>query len=114
MPDRVFHWLLVISFAGAWITSEIEPQQVIHYAFGYSACALVSFRIVWGIIGTRYARFTQFIKGPTETIHYLKLLLKGNKNTGLGHNSAGAVVMISLIVLILLIGLTESMFALHS
>ena len=60
-PVRVFHWLLVISFAGAWLTSESEAQQMIHYAFGYSACALVVFRIVWGVVGTRYARFGQFI-----------------------------------------------------
>ena len=66
MPVRVFHWLLVISFAGAWLTSEGERQQMIHYAFGYSACALVLFRIVWGVVGTRYARFTQFIKGPVR------------------------------------------------
>lgn len=105
-PTRVFHWLLVISFVGAWITSEGEAQQMVHYAFGYSACVLVIFRIVWGIVGTRYARFTQFIKGPTETMYYIKSLLMGNKQPGLGHNPAGALVMISLMILIILIGLT--------
>ena len=105
-PVRVFHWLLVISFAGAWLTSESEAQQLIHYAFGYSACAIILFRIVWGIVGTRYARFTQFIKGPTETWKHIKSLLVGKQPTGLGHNPAGALVMISLLILILLIGLT--------
>ena len=105
-PVRVFHWLLVVSFAGAWLTSESEAQQMIHYAFGYSACALVLFRIIWGIVGTRYARFSQFIKGPAETIHHIKALLKGNQHSGLGHNPAGALAMISLMVLILLIGLS--------
>ena len=105
-PVRVFHWLLVISFAGAWITSESEAQQMIHYAFGYTACALVLFRIIWGIVGTRYARFSQFIKGPAETIHHTKSLLTGNQHAGLGHNPAGALAMISLMVLVLLIGLT--------
>lgn len=105
-PVRVFHWLLAFSFAGAWLTSESESQQMIHYAFGYSACALVLFRIVWGVLGTRYARFTQFIKGPTETMHHIKLLLTGNKQSGLGHNPVGALVMISLMILVLLIGLT--------
>jgi hypothetical protein len=105
-PIRVFHWLLVVSFAGAWITSESEAQQMIHYAFGYSACALVLFRIIWGIVGTRYARFTQFIKGPVATISHIKSLLKGNQDPGIGHNPAGALAMISLMVLILLIGLT--------
>ena len=105
-PVRVFHWLLVISFAGAWITSESEAQQMIHYAFGYTACALALFRIIWGIVGTRYARFSQFIKGPAETIHHIKSLLIGNQHAGVGHNPAGALAMISLMVLVLLIGLT--------
>ena len=105
-PVRVFHWLLVVSFTGAWLTSESEAQQMIHYAFGYSACALVLFRIIWGIVGTKYARFTQFIKGPVETICHIKSLLTGNQHPGIGHNPAGALAMISLMVLILLIGLT--------
>ena len=105
-PVRVFHWLLVVSFAGAWLSSESEAQQMIHYAFGYTAVALILFRVVWGIVGTRYARFSQFIKGPTETIHHIKSLLTGNQHPGLGHNPAGALAMISLMILIVLIGLT--------
>jgi len=105
-PVRVFHWLLVVSFVGAWATSESEAQQMIHYAFGYSAIALVVFRLVWGVVGTRYARFTQFIKRPSETMSYIKSLLTGKKHIGLGHNPAGAFVMTSLMTLILLIGLT--------
>lgn len=105
-PVRVFHWLLVISFTGAWLTSEGEAQQMIHYAFGYSACALVLFRVVWGIVGTRYARFAQFIKGPTKTIHHIKALFTGHHPSELGHNPAGALVMIALMLLVLLIGLT--------
>ena len=105
-PVRVFHWLLVISFVGAWITSESEALQMIHYAFGYSACALVLFRVIWGFIGTRYARFAQFMKGPAETIHHIKSLFTGNQHAGLGHNPAGALAMVALMVLILLIGVT--------
>jgi cytochrome b len=105
-PVRIFHWLLALSFAGAWLTSESEAQQLIHYAFGYSACAIIILRIVWGIVGTRYARFTQFIKGPTETGRHLKSLLIGRQSPGPGHNPAGALVMIALMILILLIGLT--------
>jgi cytochrome b len=106
VPIRIFHWLLVVSFAGAWLTSESEAQQMIHYAFGYSACTLVLFRIIWGIVGTRYARFSQFIKGPAETIRHIKSLMTGSEHSSLGHNPAGAIAMISLMILILLIGLT--------
>jgi cytochrome b len=110
LPVRVFHWLLVISFAGAWLTSESEAQQMLHYAFGYSACALVMFRIIWGVVGTRYARFSQFMKGPTATAHHIKSLLIGKDSTGvagnLGHNPAGALAMLALMLLVLLIGIT--------
>ena len=105
-PVRVFHWLLVASFAGAWLTSESEAQQMIHYAFGYTAVVLVLFRILWGLVGTRYARFSQFIKGPVETMQHIKALLTGNQHPGVGHNPAGALAMISLMLLILLISLT--------
>ena len=105
-PVRVFHWLLVASFLGAWLTSDSEAQQMIHYAFGYTAVVLVLFRVVWGIVGTRYARFSQFIKGPAQTMQHIKALLTGNQHPGVGHNPAGALAMISLMVLILLIGLT--------
>jgi len=105
-PVRVFHWLLVISFTGAWLTSESEAWQMVHYAFGYTSVVLVLFRIVWGIVGTRYARFGQFIKGPKEILSHLKALLKGKLHLGLGHNPLGALAMVALMGLILLIGLT--------
>jgi cytochrome b len=106
LPVRAFHWLLVISFAGAWLTSESEAQQMLHYAFGYSACALVVFRVLWGIVGTRYARFSEFVKGPKETFQHIKSILAGKENSELGHNPAGAIAMILLMILILLIGIT--------
>ena len=62
---RVLHWLLAISFAGAWLTCESEMLQMVHYAFGYAACVLVLFRLVWGFVGSRYARFAEFVKRPT-------------------------------------------------
>jgi cytochrome b len=105
-PVRVFHWLLVTSFTGAWLTSENEAQQMLHYAFGYSACALVVLRVLWGIVGTRYARFSEFVKGPRATFQHIKSMLAGQTTTELGHNPAGALAMVLLMVLTLLIGLT--------
>lgn len=106
VPTRVFHWLLVTCFTGAWLTSESERLQMIHYAFGYSAVALVLFRLVWGFIGTKYARFSQFIKGPKEMIGHAKGLLDGNQHITPGHNPVGGIVMLGLMLVILLIGLT--------
>ena len=92
VPTRVFHWLLVICFAGAWLSSESERLQMIHYAFGYSACALVLFRLFWGLIGTKYARFAQFIKGPKQILSHLKDALSSNQHATVGHNPAGGLV----------------------
>jgi cytochrome b len=106
MPVRVFHWLLLICFAGAWLTSESERLQMIHYAFGYTACLLVLIRLVWGVIGTRYARFSQFLKRPKAVLEHFMAMLRGHPHHDVGHNPAGGLVMIALMLLILVIGLS--------
>ncbi|QWE01173.1 cytochrome b/b6 domain-containing protein [Polynucleobacter sp. JS-Mosq-20-D10] len=106
MPVRVFHWLLVVCFAGAWLSSESERWTLIHYAFGYTACLLVLIRLVWGVIGTRYARFSQFLKSPKAVIGHFMAMLRGHPHHTVGHNPAGGLVMFALMLLILLIGLT--------
>lgn len=106
MPVRVFHWLLVICFAGAWLTSESERLAMIHYAFGYTACLLVLIRLVWGVTGTRYARFSQFLKSPKAVIEHFMAMLHGHPHHDVGHNPAGGLVMFALMLLILLIGFT--------
>ena len=103
IPVRVFHWLLVICFAGAWLTSESERLQMIHYAFGYTSCLLVVIRLM---IGTRYARFTQFIKRPNAVLEHFMAVLRGHAHHDVGHNPAGGLVMVVLMLLILVIGLT--------
>ncbi|WP_397391200.1 cytochrome b/b6 domain-containing protein [Polynucleobacter sp.] len=106
MPVRVFHWLLAVCFAGAWLTSESERLAMIHYAFGYTAGLLVLIRLVWGVIGTRYARFSQFLKSPKEVIGHFMAMLRGHPHHDVGHNPAGGLVMFALMLLILLIGFT--------
>lgn len=106
LPVRVFHWMLVICFAGAWLSSESERLQLIHYAFGYTACLLVLIRLVWGLIGTRYARFSQFLKGPKAVFEHFIAMLRGHPHQDVGHNPAGGLVMMFLMLLILLIGLS--------
>jgi cytochrome b len=106
MPVRVFHWLLAISFAGAWLTSESEYLQIVHYAFGYSACVLILFRLIWGFVGSKYARFAEFIKGPTEVTDHLKSIGSVTTPHHIGHNPAGGWVMLALMGLILLMGLS--------
>ena len=93
---RLFHWGLAASFVIAWITAD-EWDSLHHWA-GYAAGALIALRLIWGLIGTRYARFTQFIKSPTATLKYLGDILRGTEPRYLGHNPAGAAMIIALML----------------
>ena len=97
-PTRVFHWLLVLSFAGAYLTAESERWALTHITLGYTMGGLVAFRVVWGALGTRYARFSSFVRGPAAVIHYVRGLLRGKPEHFVGHNPAGAVAIVLLLV----------------
>ena len=98
-PVRVFHWLLVLSFAGAYLTAESEVWRLVHVTLGYTLGGLLTFRLVWGVVGTRYARFSHFVRGPAAVIQYLKSLRSGRPEHHLGHNPAGAVAIILLMAM---------------
>lgn len=106
LPTRVFHWLLALSFAGAFVTSESERFRDVHVMFGYTVAGLIAFRLVWGLIGTRYARFSSFTFSRERLVDYLKSLLLLSPRHYLGHNPAGAVAIFLLIGLSLLVALS--------
>lgn len=93
---RVFHWGLVAAFAVAWLTA--DELQPVHEIAGYIVAGLVAFRLVWGLVGSPYARFAKFLKGPGETIAYLGDMARGNERRYLGHNPAGAAMIVALLV----------------
>ena len=97
-PTRVFHWLLVFSFAGAYLTSESERWSLVHITLGYTLGGLIAFRLIWGFVGTRYARFTSFVKGPSEVVQYAKSMATLKPKHFVGHNPLGAVAIVLLIV----------------
>jgi cytochrome b len=98
-PVRVFHWLMVLSFAGAYITAESERWRLVHVSLGYTLGGLVAFRLVWGLLGTRYARFASFVRGPSAVRRYLSSILRGRPEHHVGHNPAGAVAIVLLLLL---------------
>lgn len=98
-PVRVFHWLLAFSFAGAYITSESETWRLLHVTLGYTLGGLIVFRLAWGLIGSRYARFAQFVRGPQAVLRYLRSLLSRDPEHHLGHNPAGALAIMLLLAL---------------
>jgi len=105
-PVRVFHWLMVACFAGAWLTAESERWRLIHVTLGYTMAGLVVFRILWGVVGTRYARFSNFVRGPAAVAHYLGTLLRRQPDHHTGHNPAGAWAIVALLALTLVITLS--------
>ena len=97
---RVFHWSLVLLFFTAYFTE--DNFLTLHTYAGYSVLGLVLFRIVWGMIGSRHARFSDFVTSPGIAWRYLKDALRFRARRYLGHNPAGGV-MIVLLLLSLLI-----------
>ncbi|MBU0622717.1 MAG: cytochrome b/b6 domain-containing protein [Gammaproteobacteria bacterium] len=91
VPTRVFHWTLVLSFCGAFLTSESERYRDIHVMLGYTILGLIVFRLLWGFIGTRYARFDSFLFTPGEVLGYVSDMVKGKARHFVGHNPAGSV-----------------------
>ena len=116
LPTRVFHWLLVVCVLGAWFTAESERDRMLHLALGYSAGVLVAWRLVWGFVGSRYARFSNFVRSPAVALAYLRGYLPAARAAGqtptpiqthyLGHNPAGGWAVLALLVLVALVVVT--------
>jgi cytochrome b len=107
---RLFHWTLVIAFTLAYCTqSELfedirdallgeEWLQTLHVWAGYTIAGLLLFRLFWGFVGPRYARFSDFVRGPRETLVYLRDVLTLRAPRHLGHNPAGGMMIIVLLL----------------
>ncbi|MBF0133449.1 MAG: cytochrome b/b6 domain-containing protein [Magnetococcales bacterium] len=88
-PTRLFHWLLVATFGIAFATSGDDPLLRVHLWSGFLFFGLIVFRIVWGFIGTRYARFSDFVASPAHVIAHIIGVLHRRPQRFLGHNPAG-------------------------
>jgi cytochrome b len=97
LPTRLFHWLLAGTFAGAWLTAESERWINVHATLGYTFAGLIAFRLVWGFVGSRYARFSSFVAGPGPVARYLGSLLAFRPEQHVGHNPAGGWAVLALL-----------------
>jgi len=112
LPVRVFHWLMALSFAGAWLTAESERWRLAHVTLGYTLAGLVVFRLVWGLIGTRHARFASFVRGPGAVMRYLRSLVAGRPEHHTGHNPAGGWAIV--LLLLMPVGIVASGWAIYN
>jgi cytochrome b len=101
---RVFHWTLVTAFAVAWLTE--DEFLDLHVYAGYTIMVLLAIRLLWGFIGTRHARFSDFVRPPREAITYVKQLLAARAKRHLGHNPAGGLMIIVLLISLMLSSIT--------
>lgn len=104
LPVRIGHWLMVAGFAVAWLTGESEEWRLVHVLAGGTVVGVALFRLLWGLVGTRYARFADFVRGPSAALAYLKSLLGRDPQHTVGHNPAGGWAIVLLLGLALLAG----------
>lgn len=100
---RVFHWSLALGFVTAFVTE--DDYLGLHVMVGYFILALLLVRIVWGLVGSRHARFADFVKRPSEVRAYLNDVLRFRPRHYLGHNPAGGVMVLALMASLLLTGI---------
>jgi cytochrome b len=106
LPTRTFHWLLAASFIGAFVTGDSERWRTIHVLLGYTAGGLIGFRLLWGVFGTRYARFSGFTFAPSAVFDYLRSLASGRPRHYVGHNPAGSWAVLAMLAAVALTALT--------
>jgi len=106
LPTRLFHWLLVTCFTGAWLTSASDRWLSIHIFFGYLMLGLMGFRLVWGFTGGHYARFASFVVGPIAGLAYLRDLVAKRDRPYLGHNPAASLAIVAMLLLGIAVALT--------
>jgi cytochrome b len=111
---RLFHWTLFVSFCAAWFTEgelfeDLQDRlsgewlQLVHIWAGYTIAGLLVFRVLWGFVGPRYARFSDFVYSPGIVLAYVRDVLTLRARRTLGHNPAGGAMIVAL-----LLGLTAT------
>ena len=98
---RILHWSLVSGVVFEWFTRHGAREA--HEAIGYAVLAIIALRIVWGFVGSRHARFSDFLASPFATLEYLKALSSGQERRYVGHNPLGAWMIVALLSLVVIV-----------
>lgn len=110
---RALHWLLVISMLAAVTSAHWPPErhfELLHYGAGYLTGAIVLVRVAWGFVGTRHARFSQFVRAPRSTWHYAGMWSMGRAPRYVGHNPLGAWMVLALLATALALSLSGCLY----
>jgi cytochrome b len=109
---RLFHWTVVLGCLLNLFV--VESGETLHLWIGYAIAGVLVVRIVWGFVGTRYARFSDFLPFPSRLVPYLAALARGKEPRMLGHNPAGAVMMLVLMALLAGVSISGHMMSLDA
>jgi cytochrome b len=91
LPTRVFHWVLALTIVGSVVSAKIGGNAMIwHFRFGYLVFTLIAFRVLWGLVGGRWSRFSSFIYAPGTVLRYLRGRSRGDEHHDVGHNPLGS------------------------
>lgn len=96
-PTRLGHWAMAACFAVAYITGDSEAGRLVHVLAGGALAGLIAFRVLWGLLGTRHARFANFLGSPAAAWRYLVGVARGRATHYAGHNPAGAWAIVALL-----------------
>ena len=111
LPTRLFHWSLAVLVFAAIITVKVGGNAMVwHFYCGYTILALLIFRLIWGIIGARYARFSSFSLRPASLLAYLREPKAGHSQRFAGHTPIGSLSVLA-ILLVLLAQACSGLFA---
>lgn len=100
---RLAHWTFAVGCAAAFLT---EENRSIHKIVGYVVLGALAARLLWGFVGTKHARFANFVRGPQAVLSYVRAMLRGQEPHYEGHNPLGAVMIVALLLLLATITLS--------
>jgi cytochrome b len=101
LPTRVFHWALALCVVGSVVTAHLGGNAMVwHFRLGYSAFTLIAFRVVWGLIGGHWSRFSNFIYAPATLLRYLRGQNQAQEMHDVGHSPLGALSVFAVLVVL--------------
>ncbi len=98
LPTRVFHWTLAAAIVGSVVTAKVGGNAMVwHFRLGYLVLGLLVFRLVWGLVGGRWSRFTSFLYSPATVWRYLRGQARPGEHLEVGHNPLGSLSVFALL-----------------
>lgn len=103
LPTRVFHWALACAVTGSLVSAQLGGNAMVwHFRFGYAVLAMMVFRLLWGLVGGRWSRFSSFVFGPGALRRYLRGTPLRGERLDVGHSPLGALSVFALLALLTL------------